>query len=293
MMRSLVLAIFVAGALGIDFPVPPFNRLLKLQDPPLTGSDVVIMQNFLLRSRFVKTFPMTGIFDAATENSLKAFQAGSVNTTVTPGVFDALTASELLRLHWRDGYKDDRTILPGYKYKVHVPVHANRSIEVIATLYDSQMKMLRNFTVRAHGQNDAKGNALNEFTGSGNTPTGLMSFDLNSPEDDPKSFGPYPVNRAVEGLKGNAAIFWNNTKTSGHLISDIRDGILMHTGEWDGWDPSKPMPNSHGCIHGHPEDIKSVWQILVKLGVVVNKNTDGKLPYPYVPQGLLSVELID
>lgn len=29
-----------------------------------------------------------------------------------------------------------------------------------------------------------------------------MSFDLNSPEDDPKSFGPYPVNRAVQGLRG-------------------------------------------------------------------------------------------
>ena len=30
---------------------------------------------------------------------------------------------------------------------------------------------------------------------------GLTEFDLNSPEDEPKLFGPYPVNRAVQGLK--------------------------------------------------------------------------------------------
>jgi hypothetical protein len=54
---------------------------------------------------------------------------------------------------------------------------------------------------------------------------GLMTFDLNSPENDPVDFGPYPVNRAVQGLKGNAFI----------VISNIRDGILLHTGEWPNW----------------------------------------------------------
>lgn len=29
-----------------------------------------------------------------------------------------------------------------------------------------------------------------------------MTFDLNSPENDPTDYGPYPVNRAVMGLKG-------------------------------------------------------------------------------------------
>jgi hypothetical protein len=29
-----------------------------------------------------------------------------------------------------------------------------------------------------------------------------MTFDLNSPEDEWNSFGPYPINRAVHGLKG-------------------------------------------------------------------------------------------
>jgi hypothetical protein len=55
-----------------------------------------------------------------------------------------------------------------------------------------------------------------------------------------------------------------------------------------------PMPNSDGCVHGHPNDIYMVWQILtLDLGVQVRNNTDGKLPYPYVPQGLVSVELQD
>jgi hypothetical protein len=184
-------------------------------------------------------------------------------------------------------------------YKVHIRVYANRSIEVPATLYaangtalhtfitrfglfliqnnkmTSNMRIdIRGYVSRLHGQNDANGNAINELSNSGSTPTGLSTFDLNSPEDDPKSFGPYPVNRAVQGLKGNAQI----------VISNIRSGILMHTGEWDNWNPRLPMPNSHGCIHGHPEDIKLVWQKLVALGVKVRPNPGGKLPYPYQPQ---------
>ena len=55
-----------------------------------------------------------------------------------------------------------------------------------------------------------------------------------------------------------------------------------------------PQPNSHGCVHAHPEDIEAVWHILVdQLGVVVHNNTFGKLPYPYKPQGLLSIELVE
>jgi hypothetical protein len=42
---------------------------------------------------------------------------------------------------------------------------------------------------------------------------------------DPVSFGPYPVNRFVQGLEGNMKV----------VISDIRDGILQHTGEWPNW----------------------------------------------------------
>ena len=100
-----------------------------------------------------------------------------------------------------------------------------------------------------------------------------MEFDLNSPESDPKEYGcdprscilagvsaletclsrvslslrsPYPVNRAVAGLRGNAAWLMKND------ASTIRGGILMHTGEWanySDWQPPLPMPNSLGCIH--------------------------------------------
>lgn len=159
--------------------------------------------------------------------------------------------------------------------------------------------------------------SLAHRSGDGNTPTGLIEFDLNSPEDDPQLFGPYPVNRAVQvcadarlaaapgavhaaartnmlprtcgggggaqGIRGNAA--W--------LIPNIRDGILMHTGAWPGWAPPMVMPNSEGCIHAWPASIERVWHTLVGLGVQVRPNTDGKLPYPYKPQGLLSVALID
>lgn len=73
----------------------------------------------------------------------------------------------------------------------------------------------------------------------------------------------------------------------------VRNGILQHTGEWPGWSPPMPMPNSDGCIHAFPGSIEKVWKLLVGLGVKVRKNPFGTLPYPFEPQGLLSVELID
>jgi hypothetical protein len=53
------------------------------------------------------------------------------------------------------------------------------------------------------------------------------------------------------------------------------------------------MINSEGCIHAHPPDILTVWELLSGLGVQMRLNTDGALPYPYIPQGILSVEQID
>lgn len=178
--------------------------------------------------------------------------------------------------------------------QLHVPVHRNRSIETVATLLSATNNVLRTFTVRTHGHNadaaspwpdfNSTDPGLNEFSPSGATPTGLTLFDLNSPEDVPKLYGPYPVNRAVQGLRGNSAF----------LIPRIRNGILLHTGQWPGWTTAMPMPNSAGCIHAYPEDIEAVWSILTsQLGVEVRNNTNGQLPYPYAPQGLLSVELVD
>jgi hypothetical protein len=71
-----------------------------------------------------------------------------------------------------------------------------------------------------------------------------MELDLNTPENNPKLYGPYPVNRAVRGKKGNSLL----------ILPNIRDGILIHTGEWPGWEPGKEMPNSAGCIHIPPDD---------------------------------------
>jgi hypothetical protein len=190
-----------------------------------------------------------------------------------------------------DGYVDDGRPANalGYMYKVVVPVHKNRSIETNATLYAGNGTAVFTFRVRAHGHDVGHTNpwpdfnnvdpGLNMFSPDGNTPTGLIEFDLNSPEPIPKLYGSYPVNRAVRGLQGNAA--W--------LIPNIRDGILLHTGEWPGWSPPADMPNSAGCIHSWPANIERVWHTLVNMGVVVHPNTGGKLPYPYKPQGLLSV----
>jgi len=261
------------------FPCP-FTRYLQLQDPPLTGKDVIILQNLLLRSPFVggKVY-VTGIFDSNTSLALKSFQQG--NSLDPNGILDPTTGEKLLSLQMSDGYKDDGKILPGYKYKVHIAVPQNRSIEPTASLYDSGMNLIFQFRVRLHGQP-----GRNQFCTNGDTPTGLSLFDLNSPEDNPKVYGPYPVNRVVQGLSGNAKILLSNS------VSTIRSGILLHTGEWANWQPPEPMPNSDGCIHTWPEFCRTVWIHLISLGVEVRTNTGGQLPYPYVPQGLISIEEI-
>jgi S-adenosylmethionine/arginine decarboxylase-like enzyme len=53
------------------------------------------------------------------------------------------------------------------------------------------------------------------------------------------------------------------------------------------------MPNSSGCVHAHPEDVNAIYTILVNLGVKVNPNPFSGKNYPYKPQGVGVVELID
>ena len=53
------------------------------------------------------------------------------------------------------------------------------------------------------------------------------------------------------------------------------------------------MPNSAGCVHAHPNTIETVYKTLVSLGVTVNDNTFSGKNYPYKPQGIAVVELID
>ena len=53
------------------------------------------------------------------------------------------------------------------------------------------------------------------------------------------------------------------------------------------------MPNSSGCIHGHPSNVEEIYNALVKLGVKVNPNTFSGKNYPYKPQGIAVIELVD
>jgi len=267
-----------------DLP-QPFTRVLQLG---MQGKDVTLLSLLLSRAPECSLFsvPPSDTFSPLLRICVLSVQA-RLGQTSPDGIADSVVFERAELLMEEDGYVDDGTIPEGFLYKVLIPVYRNRSIETQARLMAANGTVLLNFTVRTHGQNDAQGVTLNQFSGDGVTPTGLTLFDLNSPEDDPKSFGIWPVNRAVQGLRGNAAY-----AITGKASTLFRNGILMHTGEWQGWDPSQPMPNSHGCIHGHPDDINAVWQLLVQLGVVVRNNTDGALPYLYKPQGLLSVELI-
>jgi hypothetical protein len=292
---SLCVLMVASGGVIKDGAMPdPFRRILREFTPAMQGNDVIILQHLLNRSSSETSLVATGLYDKATVEAVVNFQHLHKPSS-EKGVFGANEAIALLECCSDDGYTDDGipARVKGYMYKVHVKVNQNRSFEHNATLYDADGGYLFSFRVRLHGHSSVVKNTTwpsyttdvgrNQFSSGGNTPTGLMSFDLNSPEDVPKLYGPYPVNRAVAGLEGNAKF----------LLPHIRNGILMHTGEWPGWHAPESMPNSAGCIHSWPANIKSVWNILVgKLGVVVHKNTNGKTPYPYKPQGLLSVEQI-
>ena len=274
----------------------PFKRILQITTPPMTGNDVIILQHLINRFEYLKEkIQVTGTYDSNTRKAVIILQEQQQQQLLsTRGVFGAKEANLLLTCCMNDKYTDDGKPAKekGYKYKLHVIVNKNRSIESNATLYDENNNNLFEFKVRAHGHSSTNPNAtwpdytndlgINQLSSSGNTPTGLMSFDLNSPEDVRKLYGPYPVNRAVAGLDGNALF----------LLPNIRNGILLHTGEWPNWSPPEQMPNSAGCLHAWPMSIKTIWKTLVnKCNVTVHENTNGKLPYPYKPQGILSVEL--
>ena len=53
------------------------------------------------------------------------------------------------------------------------------------------------------------------------------------------------------------------------------------------------MPNSAGCLQGHPSDVRQIYESLVALGVTVNPNPMSGKNYPYKPQGIAAVELVD
>lgn len=198
-MRALVSLIFstiFAMALAATMPAP-FTRELKVTSPMQTGNDVLIAQTLLNRDKAVKpTLTTDGVFGNACATATSQFQT-AVGLKAT-GIVDSATAQKLLDVHSADGVKDTGFTAAslGYLYKLHVPVHLNRSIETVATLYDKNNNILLTFTVRTHGKRGDGTSAawpdfgdgdvgLNEFTSSGNTVTGLIEIDLNTPEPDP------------------------------------------------------------------------------------------------------------
>lgn len=279
----------------------PWTRELSLASPAMEGTDVSITQYLLLRDPASAGLgQVSGTFDAGTFSAVSAFQ--KAHALPSTGVVDTATAQQLLDLCSNDGVKDTgfTAASMGYKYKLHIPVHVNRSVETKATLFDANNVAMHTFTVRAHGHRDNdEGSAawpdfgdgdigLTQFAGSGDTTTGVIEVDLNSAEPNPQLYGPWPVNRFVRGLEGNAKF----------LLPDIRDGQLLHTGNWSSpeqpWDNSMPMPNSAGCLHAHPEDVERVFKILTtQLGVTVNNNPFSGKNYPFKPQGIAVVELVD
>ncbi len=220
-----VLTIFLVGFMAfVAATMPaPFTRELKLTTPYMTGNDVIIAQNLLNRDSAVKSkLTANGIYDQASADATSYFQASK--SFKATGILDDKTAQSLLDDHTNDNYKDNGFTAgsKGYLYKFHIPVHNNRSIETYATLFDKDNNELLKFRVRTHGKRNDGTSApwpdfgtgdvgYTQFGSSGNTVTGLVEIDLNSPEPDPDVYGPWPVNRIVRGLDGNAAFskfFW-------------------------------------------------------------------------------------
>lgn len=269
----------------------PFKETLKLTEPPMEGREVMILQNLLQRAKCIELVA-TGIFDEGTKKALNCYQKQQ-GLEPSDGALDPTTAISIVENLIEDGYRDDGVIPEGMKFKLYIPVHKDRTIESEATLYDGKGNVLLRFLARTRGSTGTQGQRVNQLTTNGDTPTGLTTMDLNSPEPKElvKSFGPYPVLRFVEGLKGNSAMKVHNKSES--FLSNYRSGILVHTGIWDDWIPGQPMPSSNGCVHVYPEIQKELIDILLSLGVVENENPFGKLPYPYKIQGIVSVEQID
>lgn len=273
----------------------PWTTVLSAGD---SGTGVFMLQQMLKRQPGVLGLNASSIYDDATVTAVKTFQMAF--GLPSDGIVGDETAAAILETLAADNYRDDGEppSATGHLFKLLFVVPRNRSVEVDGSLLAANGSVVYKFRARLHGVDSGANHddddtgcpagvwpafsskpGLNEFSPCGNTPTGLSLADLNSPEDEPTKYGPYPVVRMVQGLSGNA----------GFLVPGIRDGILVHTGAWPGWSPGETMPNSEGCIHSEPDFIKTIWQTLVSLGVKVNTNTGGKLPYPYKPQGLISV----
>lgn len=152
----------------------PWTRVLEIATPPITGQDVFIAQNLL--QHVARDLVASSTYDSSTQSAVAELQRRSgLNDS---GIFDAPTASALLACCSNDGYVDDgeapRT--SGHKYKVHVQVYSNRSIERRARLLDADGREVFNYTVRLHGV-DVPANA-NQWPYFNNSEDGLNQVRL-------------------------------------------------------------------------------------------------------------------
>lgn len=80
LLASLLLLAIACGCIGgcvhASGMPPPFTRQLDVQTPPLTGTDVLVLQNLLVRG--VPSTPLNDMYDAATAAAVKTFQTGKV-----------------------------------------------------------------------------------------------------------------------------------------------------------------------------------------------------------------------
>jgi hypothetical protein len=93
------------------------------------------------------------VFSNASETATAQFQNSKGQSADGSGILGVETAQKLLDLHSADGYKESgfTAASMGYLFKLHVPVHSNRSIETVSTLYDKNNNVLLSFTTRTHG----------------------------------------------------------------------------------------------------------------------------------------------
>lgn len=297
---TLLLLLFVTDTTSQSMPAP-FYRELEVTSPYMTGNDVLIAQTLLLRDKSVQKYCTD--FTADSEYGPKSAEATATfqkaHGLPDTGILDSASAQKLLTVHSDDGVRDSGFSAGslGYLYKIHLPVHWNRSIETYGTLYDKDNNVLMRFKAREHGiRSDGTSVSwpdfgdgdigLTQFASNGNTVTGLIEVDLNSPEPNPQVYGPWPINRLVRGLEGNALL----------LLPNIRDGLLIHTGNWTTatgtWLPTDDMPNSSGCIHSHPSEVEQIYKTLLSIGVTVRENPFSGKNYPYKPQGIAVIEAV-
>ena len=124
-------------------PLPqPFSRTLELSSPPLNGSDVRILQHLLHRAGKCAPSPAgpaapSGTYDGPTARAVACFQAQQ--GLPVDSSFGEQTAWAALHVLSDDGWHDDGQSAAelGYKYKILLPVHRNRSVETTGVLLDA------------------------------------------------------------------------------------------------------------------------------------------------------------